>query len=402
MSTFHDFDIPEEILAIKTEIVENRRWFHAHPELSFKEFETAKKIAELLREYGISEVFENIATTGVVALIRGTRPGPCIALRADIDALPVQEIAEVPYRSLNEGCMHACGHDGHMAGLLGAARILNTQKDTLSGCVKLIFQPAEEGYGGAAVMIKEGVLNDGPYGPKVDAIYGIHLWSFEALGSVCCSDGPVMAASDKFTIEVKGKGGHGAAPQGTVDAIVETAHLITALQTVVSRNKDPLESGVVTCGTIRGGYGYNIIADKVEISGTCRSFSPQTQELIKSRMQGICCGIAHTFGGEIDLKYYYGYPPTVNSWPECVQIVKKAAAKIVGPARSGLPQKTMGAEDFSYFMQAVPGCFVFVGAALPGDTRPHHKSVFDFDEDAMLVSCSLLVQIIRDTLQYDE
>jgi amidohydrolase len=213
MSTYRELNIPEEILAIKTEIVENRRWFHAHPELPFKEFETAKKIAELLRGYGISEVFENIATTGVVALIRGARPGLCIALRADIDALPVQETAEVPYRSLNEGCMHACGHDGHMAGLLGAARILNAQKDTLSGCVKLVFQPAEEGFGGAAVMIREGVLNDGPYGPKVDAIYGIHLWSFEALGSVCCSDGPVMAASDKFTIEVKGKGGHGAAPQ---------------------------------------------------------------------------------------------------------------------------------------------------------------------------------------------
>ena len=185
-------------------------------------------------------------------------------------------------------------------------------------------------------MIQEGVLDEGQYGPKVDAIYGIHLWSFEPLGNVCCRDGPVMAASDKvwhtyylltssyyvliessiqFFIEVKGKGGHGAAPQGTVDAIVETAHLITALQTVVARNKDPLESGVLTCGTINGGYGYNIIADKVEVSGTCRSFTPDTQELIKSRMQGICCGIAHTFGGEIDLKYHYGYPPTVNSWP---------------------------------------------------------------------------------------
>ena len=247
-------------------------------------------------------------------------------------------------------------------------------------------------------MIKEGVLNSTKFGPKVDCIYGIHLWSFSKLGQIGCQEGPIMAASDRFEIEVKGKGGHGAAPQGTVDAIVTSAHLVTSLQTVVSRNKDPLQSGVITCGTIEGGYGYNIIADKVKITGTTRSFTKDTQEMIKTRMNDICCGVAKTFGGECCLAYKYGYPPTVNAYPECVQVVKNAGSKIVGKSNACVPVKTMGAEDFSYFLEAIPGAFIFVGAALPGEVRPHHKSVFDFDEDAMLVSASLYIQIARDLL----
>ena len=390
--------ILEEVSAIKQEIVDNRRWFHANPELSFKEFQTATKVAELLRSYGIEEVYEGIATTGVVGVIKGAQSGPCVALRADMDALPVQETATVAYKSKNEGVMHACGHDGHMASLLAAAKVLNAAKEKIAGTIKLIFQPAEEGFGGARVMIKEGVLNSTKFGPKVDSIYGIHLWSFVKLGQIGCQEGPIMAASDRFEIEVKGKGGHGAAPQGTVDAIVSSAHLVTSLQTVVSRNKDPLESGVITCGTIEGGYGYNIIADKVKITGTTRSFTKDTQEMIKTRMTDICCGVAKTFGGECNLSYKYGYPPTVNAYPECVQIVKRAGSKIVGESNAGIPIKTMGAEDFSYFLEAIPGAFIFVGAALPGDVRPHHKSVFDFDEDAMLVSASLFVQIVKDLL----
>jgi amidohydrolase len=207
-----------------------------------------------------------------------------------------------------------------------------------------------------------------------------------------------MAASDKFEIHVKGKGGHGAAPQGTVDAIVEAASLVGALQTIISRNKDPLQTGVVTCGTINGGYGYNVIADRVTITGTARSFTSETQALIKERMGCICCGVAQTYGGEIELNYEYGYPATVNAYPECVEFVTAAAAKIVGPASAALPQKTMGAEDFSYFLQAKPGCFFFVGAALPGEARPHHKSVFDFDEKAMAIAASILVQLVYDLL----
>jgi len=214
-----------------------------------------------------------------------------------------------------------------------------------------------------------------------------------------CQVGPIMAASDRFCIEIKGKGGHGAAPQHTVDAIVEAAALVTSLQTVISRNKDPLESGVLTCGMINGGYGYNIVADKVEIIGTCRSFTKPVQEMMISRMNAVCCGVAQTYGGEINLNYNYGYPPTINSYPECNAAVVKAATRFVGDLRSHGPQKTMGAEDFAYFLQECPGCFFFVGAALPGVGRPHHKSVFDFDERAMYIGASILVQLIRDKLQ---
>mmetsp|Transcript_5815 Transcript_5815/g.13325 ORF Transcript_5815/g.13325 Transcript_5815/m.13325 type:complete len:209 (-) Transcript_5815:51-677(-) len=207
-----------------------------------------------------------------------------------------------------------------------------------------------------------------------------------------------MAACDKFTIRVHGQGGHGAAPQGTVDAIVEAAAVVTSLQTITSRNMDPLDSAVVTCGLISGGFAFNVIADAVTITGTTRSFTPQTQKLIKERMGCICCGVAQTYGGEIDLEYVHGYPPTVNAYPECNRVVTTAAAKIVGPERASQPQKTMGAEDFSYFLEARKGCFLFVGAALPGETRPHHKSVFDFDERALMVSASVFIQIIRDLL----
>ena len=303
--------IRAEVLAIQDEIVANRRWFHAHPELSFQEVKTAAKVAELLRSYGITEIWEGVGRTGVVGLIRGGKPGPCVGLRADMDALPVTETAEIPFKSVNEGVMHACGHDGHMAGLLAAAKILYANRSELAGTVKLLFQPAEEGFGGAREMIKDGVLADGPFGPAVDIVYGLHLWSYQSTGSVQCQHGPVMAASDKFEIEVKGKGGHGAAPQGTVDAIVEAAHLVTALQTIVSRNKDPLETGVVTVGTINGGFGYNIIADSVKLTGTCRSFNAKTQDMIEARMGELCCGVASMFGGEINLHYKRGACPSV-------------------------------------------------------------------------------------------
>lgn len=389
--------ILNEVLVLENEINENRRWFHAHPELSFQEVNTAAKVVELLRSYGIDEIYEQVGRTGVVAMIRGAQQGPCIALRADMDALPVTETASVDYKSQNEGVMHACGHDGHMAGLLAAAKILFAQRSEIKGCVKLIFQPAEEGYAGAKEMINDGCLG-GEMGPEVDSIYGIHLWSFGPLGDVGCTDGPIMAASDTFNIEVRGKGGHGAAPHGTVDAIVEAASLVTSLQTIISRNKDPQQSGVLSIGTINGGYARNVIADKVHLCGTCRSFTPETQDLIESRMKDVCCGVAQTFGGEIDLNYKRIYPPTVNAYPEYVTTVQKAAAKIVGDERCKRSIVTMGAEDFSFFLEKKPGCFFFVGCALPGECRPHHKSVFDFDERGMLISSSIFVQIIRDVL----
>jgi len=384
-----DIRIREDVYPLKSEIVANRRWFHQHPEMAFREVATAARVVELLRSYGISDIKEGVGVTGVVAMIKGELEGPCVGLRADMDALPLPETADVEYKSQNEGMMHACGHDGHMAALLAAAKLLVAKTKTMRGSVKLIFQPAEEGRAGAKAMLKDGVLEN----PRVDHIYGIHLWSYNPVGDVGVSEGPIMAASDRFNIDVKGKGGHGAAPHGTVDAIVEAASLVTSLQTIVSRNQNPLEAGVISCGTIKGGYAYNVIADKVEIEGTCRSFKPEVQELMKNRIQDVCWGCACTFGGSIDFSYEYGYPPTVNQYPEEVELVRKAGEPLVGATRSRVHMVTMGAEDFSFFLKERPGCFFFVGAALPGPCLPHHKSIFDFDENAMLISTSMFMNI---------
>lgn len=228
----------------------------------------------------------------------------------------------------------------------------------------------------------------------MDFVYGIHLWTYIPLGTIAVSDGPIMAASDRFEISVRGKGGHGAAPQGTVDAIVEAAHLVLGLQTIVSRNRDPLDPAVLTCGMIKGGHGYNIIADHVSITGTVRTFTPETKGLVVSRMHEVCEGVAKTYGGEISMEYHNGYPATVNRWPEPVKVVKRVGEAVVGADRCGLTCRTCGAEDFSYLLEAKPGAFFFVGAALPGELRPHHKSVFDFDEDALLVSASVFLHIV--------
>lgn len=334
-----------------------------------------------------------------------------------MDGLPVQETInqESPtpsskFISKNAGVMHCCGHDGHMAGLLGAAHVLYNERSNLKGSIKLIFQPAEEGYAGAKEMLVEGCLGpdveDGclpdrkkHLGPKVDEIYGIHLWSFNRTGDICIQSGPVMAASDRFEIKVHGKGGHGAAPQFANDAIITTCTLVSTLNQIISRNMDPLyEEAVITCGSINGGYGYNIIADEVKVLGTSRSFTPQVQGKIKKRMREICCGVGAAYDTTIDFSYEHGYPPTVNNYPECNQLVTNIASQLVGESRSSLPQKTMGAEDFSFFLEKKPGCFFFVGAGLPGEIRPHHKSVFDFDEKALLISSSMYVMIARSKL----
>ena len=389
--------LPAAVIAQRSTAVADRRHLHAHPELSFCEVSSAEYCAAALRAAGITEVFERVGKTGVVGVIRGgAGAGPCIALRADMDALPLPETADVPYRSVNAGVMHACGHDGHMAALLVAARVLAARRASLRGVVKLIFQPAEEGHGGAKAMLEEGVLDDAPAsgGIRVDHIFGIHLWSYLPLGAVSVTGGPFMAASDRFDLVVRGKGGHGAHPQGTVDAIVEAAHLVMALQTVVSRSRDPLDAAVITCGAIHGGHGYNIIADEVKISGTCRSFTAETQALIRTRMTELCEGTAKSYGGDIALEYKYGYPATVNSDAPSVALVRAVGAELVGAERAALECKTCGAEDFSYFLQKRPGAFFFVGAALPGEPRPHHKSVFDFDEDALLVSAAMFLGIV--------
>ncbi len=379
--------IHPDIKAIKKRIIETRRDFHKYPELAFQEKRTSKIVYKKLKSFGI-KTLKNIGKTGVVGILKGNNPGKTIAFRADMDALPIQETGNKPYKSVNNGVMHACGHDAHTAMLLGAAEVLSKKKEFINGEIRFIFQPAEEGYGGAKYMIKDGAIKD------VNEIYGLHVWNYQKSGTVGIKSGAVMAAADIFTIKIKGIGGHGAAPQGTVDSIVVATHLIQALQTIVSRNTNPLESTVITIGQINGGYNFNIIADEVILKGTTRSFSKKNQLLIKKRMKTIIKGIEKTYGAKIVLDYQDGYPPVINN----ERITKKLihAAKKIAGQNVVEPYLTMGGEDFSYFSNQVPGCFFFLGSAPKNQklmSTPHHCSHFDIDENAMLIGSSIFVEV---------
>ena len=379
--------INPEVLKIKNTIIETRRDLHKHPELSFKEFRTSKIVSEKLEKFGF-EVQTNIGKTGVIGVLKGKYKGKTIAMRADMDALPIQETSDVPYKSINDGIMHACGHDAHVAILLGAAEILSKKINQINGNIKFIFQPAEEGFGGAQYMIDDGAIDD------VDEIYGLHVWNYQKAGTVGIKSGPVMAAADKFTISIKGIGGHGAAPQGTVDATIVASYLIQSLQTIVSRNVNPLESTVITIGQINGGNNFNIIADKIILKGTARAYTQKNRNLIKKRMHEMCKGVGQTFGAKIQLNYKDGYPPVIND-NNITNNVKKAANKII-PRGIVSPYLSMGGEDFSYFANKVPGCFFFLGS-LPDSkemmSTPQHCSHYDIDEDVMLIGSSIFIEL---------
>ena len=384
-------NIKKEIQKISEHIYSYRRDFHQYPELSFQEYRTAETISKHLESFGI-EHRTGVGKTGVVGeIVFGD--GPTIALRADMDALPIQEVGDLKYKSKNEGVMHACGHDGHMAILLGAANALSKNKKLKKGKVRFIFQPAEEGAGGARYMIKDGCLD------QVDEIYGLHLWNYQPVGEIGVKNGPIMAAADMFDIIIKGKGGHGATPQGTVDAIVVASNLITMLQTIVSRNTNPLDNTVVTIGEINGGQNFNVIADEVRLTGTTRAYTENNRNMIKKRMQDIIDGVSKSFGAEIVLKYKEGYPPTVNH-EDPTKLVLEASSMVVGK-RAGYPYLSMGGEDFSYYLQKVPGCFFFVGSAPDKNnilSTPHHCSHFDIDERSLLIGASVYVNLIDNIL----
>ena len=382
--------IREEIKNIKDEIYAIRRHFHRYPELSFKEFNTAETISQHLDKFGIAHK-KGVGKTGIVGEIN-FGPGPIIALRADMDALPIQEENNLDYKSLNDGVMHACGHDGHMAILLGAANALSKNSKLKKGTVRFIFQPAEEGLGGAKYMIEDGCLD------KVDEIYGLHLWNYQLYGEVGIKDGPVMASADLFDIEVSGKGGHGATPQGTVDAIVVASNLVTMLQTIVSRNTNPLESTVLSIGKIKGGHNFNIISDKVHMSGTTRAYTEENRTMIKQRMKEVIEGVSKSFGADIKLNYKDGYPPTVNHSSQVEKILEAASSVVASGAKN--PYLSMGGEDFSYYLQNKPGCFFFVGSA-PNENEilstPHHCSHFNIDERALLIGASVYLNLIENS-----
>jgi len=380
-------NIHPDVLKIKNTIVQTRRDLHKYPELSFQEFRTSKIVAERLEQYGLI-VQKNIGKTGVVGILEGANPGKTIAFRADMDALPIQETGDIPYKSVNDGVMHACGHDAHTAMLLGAAEVLSKYQNSIQGTIKFIFQPAEEGYGGAKFMIEDGAIEN------VEEIYGLHVWNYQKSGTVGVQDGPVMAAADIFTINIKGIGGHGATPQGTVDCVVVASYLIQAMQTIVSRNTNPLENTVVTFGQINGGYNFNIIADKVILKGTTRAYTEDNRKLIKSRMQEIIQGTEKMFGAKITLEYKDGYPPVIND--SSVTVNLKKIAQTVVEDNVITPYLSMGGEDFSYFANAIPGCFFFLGSS-PKDrapmSTPQHCSHFDIDEDVMLIGSSIFTEL---------
>ena len=380
-------NIRKEIKEIEKMIIDWRRDFHQFPELSFQEHRTGDVIADELRSMGL-EPKVKVGKTGVTADLKFGN-GPMIGLRADMDALPIQETSGLPFSSQNDGVMHACGHDGHMAMLLGAAKALTQKDNQYNGTVRFIFQPAEEGEGGARYMIEDGCLEG------IDEIYGIHVWNYQPVGEVGVKDGPVLAAADMFDIKIKGIGGHGAAPQGTVDSVVVASYLVQALQTIVSRNTNPLESTVISIGKINGGNNFNIIADEVSLSGTARAYSEENRNLIKTRMEEIIKGVEKTYNANITFDYKDGYPPTINHIGP-TQKVLKAAEKVVGD-KAGMPYLSMGGEDFAYYLKEKPGCFFFVGSA-PNEQElfetPHHCSHFTMDERALLVGPSIYLNLL--------
>ncbi len=388
MPTPDSVTLDPDVSALVPALVAVRREIHQAPELGFEETRTAALVADRLRALGLP-VQTGVAKTGVVALVEGAHPGPTLLLRADMDGLPVQEATGAPYASRHAGRMHACGHDGHVAMLLAAAECLAARRDRLHGRVKLVFQPAEEGPGGAEPMIRAGVLAE----PRVDAAFGIHLLNDFPVGTVGLRPGPVMAATDRIGLRVRGRGGHGAAPHQTVDSVVVAAHVVTALQAIAAREVAPTMPVVVTIGTIHGGFRYNVIAPEVELTGTVRSFDARLRQELPGRIERIARGVAAAFGAEVQASYDFGYPATVND-PGMTALARGAAAAVVGEARVLAMDPLMGGEDMSYFLEAVPGCFAFVGSADParGLDHPHHSPRFDFDEAALPIGVQLLVR----------
>lgn len=373
------------------EMIANRRWLHQHPELKFQEHQSANYIIENLQNLGY-QISTGIAGTGVVALLDGANPGPTIMLRADMDALPVLEENNIDYKSDHSGVMHACGHDGHMAALLMTAKHLASQRDQLKGNVKIVFQPGEEGGNGALRMIEQGVLQN----PQVDAAFGLHLWNGLPVGKVGVVTGPMMASVDEFKIVVQGRGGHGAMPQQTIDAILVASQIVCALQTIVARNIDPLDSAVVTVGSFHAGNSFNVIADTAHLSGTVRTFSKDVYDQIPTIFKRVVENTAKALGAECEIKFERLGLPTIND-ARMAEFVREIAVEVVGAenVHNDNRARTMAGEDMSYFLAQVPGCFFFVGSqnSERGLIYPHHSPKFDFDEAALPIGVEILKRI---------
>jgi len=392
-------DFLREAQDLLPQMVSWRRDFHRHPELGFQEVRTASIVAQHLHDLGL-EVTQGIGRTGVVAVLEGNRPGPTVMLRFDMDALPIREANQTDYISQTPGVMHACGHDGHTAIGLGVSTLLARHRAELAGRVKFVFQPAEEGLGGALAMINDGALES----PRPDIAFGLHLWNTLPVGRAIVQAGHLMAASDKFILRVRGRGGHGALPHETIDAVVVGAQLVIALQTIVSRNVDPTQTAVLTIGRFQAGQVYNVIAETAELVGGFRSFNAAVRQTMIERVEAITKGIAGTFGATGEVEWLPIAPPVVNDEKATAHIAA-VAKDILGAENVSGSGPLMVSEDMAEFLSRVPGCFFFIGSMNEerGLKYPHHNPRFDFDESAMplglAIMCEATARILRETSQ---
>jgi amidohydrolase len=386
--------ISDKVESITQEIINIRRFFHQHPELQLQEYATSKKISEILSEWGIENTI--VAETGVVGLLKGSKPGRTVALRADIDALPIYENTNLKFASKNEGVMHACGHDGHIAICLGAAKILSEMTEHLTGTVKLIFQPAEELPGGAAHMIKAGVLEN----PNVDAIVGLHIWPDIPKGTVGITQGPIMSAVDRFDLTILGKGGHGAMPHKAIDPIAAGTHFLTSLQTILNRETDAFDRLVISPCSFNSGNSFNVIPEKAEISGTVRYFDSTFQNLVPRRMEELISGITHAFRCDYQFDYTH-LCPVVKNDSEITNYLEQATRKMLGQEKIlRIDRPALGGEDFSFYLEKIPGAFFFLGTKdeIKGYTNSLHHPKFDFDEEIIPIGIKAFTSFVFEYL----
>jgi len=379
----------ESIRPRLAKLAELRRDLHAHPELAFAEHRTADLIARHLEALGI-EVHRGLGTTGVVGVVRGGRSLRAIGLRADIDALAIQERNEFAHRSVHAGCMHACGHDGHTTMLLGAAETLVSRRD-FDGTVYLIFQPAEEGEGGGLAMIEDGLFERFP----MESVFGMHNWPGMPSGHFAVHPGPVMASADRFDITVTGRGAHAAMPHLGADPVTAGAAFVQAIQTIVSRSVDPTDAAVISVTQFHAGEAYNAIPDRAQLCGTVRAFSEAVQDQIEAALGRVGDGIAAAFGVEVAVEYRRGYPPTVNAAAEAA-LCAEVAATLVGPDRvTTMARPSMGAEDFAYFLQRKPGCYVWIGNGAGEGGCTLHNPTYDFNDEIIPTGVAYWVELVR-------
>jgi amidohydrolase len=383
-------EITKQIAELQEELIRLRRDFHQHPELGLEEFRTSEKVAEYLKQCGL-EVKQQIAKTGVIGVLRGEEPGQTLLLRADMDALPIREENDVPYKSVYDGKMHACAHDGHTAILLVAAKILSRYKNRLKGNIKFLFEPNEENVG-ALAMIEAGALEN----PSVDACLGLHLWAPIETGKLAITSGPVMAGMEHFTLTIKGRGGHTATPQTAVDPIITAANIVQTVQIIQTREIDVLKPTIIMFGKIQGGTASNVIADKVVLGGTMRYLydgGENTPETPGTRFERIVANVCNAHRTEYELSFLYGHPTLINDHAT-VEIVKSVAKDIVETSDKIVSYISMAGEDFSEFAARVPSAYYFVGAGNPEkDARyPHHHPRFNIDEDALKIGVAMHVR----------